>query len=758
MDKKIIWLRRESRLTERRTPLLPQGALRLINEGHSVVIEKSRKRIIADSAYADVGCRMVDGCSWPDAPKGAIILGLKELPEEPDHLHHNHIYFAHAFKAQNGWQKLLSRFKAGGGSLLDIEYMTGQDGRRVAAFGFWAGYMGAALALIHWQNQQSGQQSGAPRFLDSGLQPFDTANLLNDAIKQADISGKKPKVLIIGAGGRAGKGALEIIKKYRFQVTCWGRDQTDNIDRAALLDHDILINCACITGNIPAFLRREDLTEAARLSLVVDVACDPFSSFNPIALYENPTTWEKPYLTVEGVSAAKTIDIIAIDNLPSLLPREASYEFARLLLPHLLTLDRRDHDPIWSAARTRFEVALAQMSEDESPNIHWIGAGLASGPGIVALANQWGVTVWDMTRTRAEALKAHVTSEAILNIRPLDLDNEAARTTFTAALKPGDVMISMLPAGRHIQVAKLALTNHCHLITSSYLSDDMIALNEEAVTNGLCLVNEVGLDPGIDHLLSHILVHAAQEAGMLGQGHMIDFISYCGGIPATKTAFTYKFSWTPLGVLTALTNPAKMIKDSREHAVAKAWDEVTELSIAGEKFEVYANRDSLPYIKEYGLAKEKNLRTFVRGTLRQQGWKAAWRDIFAALEQSDPKYNQESRPKTLKILSDKLWQDHRYGPGERDRVLLYVALTATPEDGPPWHGALSLDITGSGWQSAMAATVSLTVAEAAAALMEGRLPPGVQTAPHDISEARRWLKGLKENGLAIKAENVALEI
>lgn len=386
------------------------------------------------------------------------------------------------------------------------------------------------------------------------------------------------------------------------------------------------------------------------------------------------------------------------------------------------------------------------------PSLHWIGAGLASGPGIVALANRRGqITVWDMAGGRAEALKEHVIPAAQIDIRHLDLDEPAARASFCAALTPGDIIISMLPAGLHGQMARLALSERCHMVTSSYLSDDMRLLHGEAVEKGLSIVNEVGLDPGIDHLLTHILVDGARKAGVLDRGRIIDFISCCGGFPARKTAFTYKFSWTPTGVLTALTNPARMIRDGREQSVAKAWQAVTELPLNGELFESYPNRDSLPYITEYGLGNEENLRSFMRGTLRLSGWKEAWKDIFTQLDRGPDAAE-------LKTLSDRLMRDYSYSEGEQDRVVLYVALSATARDGRVWKAALSLDTTGSGWQSAMARTVSLTVAQAVDAVLEGRLPPGVITAPRDVGEARTWLRGLQQAGLEIQAENIDLRL
>jgi saccharopine dehydrogenase-like NADP-dependent oxidoreductase len=374
------------------------------------------------------------------------------------------------------------------------------------------------------------------------------------------------------------------------------------------------------------------------------------------------------------------------------------------------------------------------------PAIHWIGAGLASGPGLVSLANKWSeATVWDMTHDRANALAGQVNAGATLNVRQLNLSDEKSLQNFRDTLNKGDIIVSMLPAAFHVQVANIALAENCHMVTSSYLSEGMIALNDEAIDKGLTLVNESGLDPGIDHLLTHILVDEAKKAGMLGKGNEIEFVSYCGGFPAEPTPFTYKFSWTPLGVITALTNPAQLIKNGTETTIHKAWENVSEISIHGETFEAYANRNSIPYVEKYGLGDEENIRTFVRGTLRMAGWKQAWKDIF--------RFVDNASLDDLKALSAKLWDEHQYGEHEEDRVLLYVALSC----GDKWKASLTVDATGSGWRSAMANTVSYTVAEAVSAIMEGRLAPGVQAATHDVAEAKRWLEGLAENGIAVKA-------
>ncbi|MBT7583214.1 MAG: saccharopine dehydrogenase, partial [Kordiimonadaceae bacterium] len=289
----------------------------------------------------------------------------------------------------------------------------------------------------------------------------------------------------------------------------------------------------------------------------------------------------------------------------------------------------------------------------KKPSIHWIGAGLASGPGLVSLANKWGeATVWDLVLNRANELSNYVNEGSTLNVRSLNLGDEASLRNFSDALNIGDIIVSMLPTAFHVQAAKIALAEQCHMVTSSYLNDEMLALNDEAVSKGLSIVNEVGLDPGIDHLLTHVLVNEARNAGVLGQGNEIEFVSYCGGFPAEETPFTYKFSWTPLGVLSALTNPAQLISNGSETTIPTAWENVSKLPVHGEMFEAYANRNSLPFIAEYGLDGETNLKTFVRGTLRMSGWKEAWKDIFKVLE--------NITPEDLKALSDKLMAEHSY--------------------------------------------------------------------------------------------------
>ncbi len=359
-----LWLRDETRQTESRTPLMPEGAKELISRGIDVVVERSTRRIIPDQAYVDAGCSLVNPGEWINAPKNAVILGLKELPATPAALRHTHVYFAHAYKRQSGWRKLLSRFVAGSGTLLDLEYMVTPEGRRVAAFGYWAGYMGAALSLIQWYDRTT----GVPSALDEGLAPFANAAAMDEFINSRKTVADKPRVLIIGANGRSGQGAADICRHHGMVPTLWGRNETMLLDRRKILDHDILVNCVFVDRDIAPFVRPHDLTENTRLGVISDVSCDPLSKFNPLPLYRKPTSWQQPFLTIDQNGA--NVDLIAIDNLPALLPRESSIEFSSLLLPYLKTLGAQGHDPVWQATEQAFRKACREKDAHRFQSSH----------------------------------------------------------------------------------------------------------------------------------------------------------------------------------------------------------------------------------------------------------------------------------------------------------------------------------------------------------------------------------------------------
>ncbi len=346
-----IWVRAESRAHEERVGVTPQGAAKLLAAGYRVTVEESRQRILPIADYRAAGCDIAPEFSWPDAPDDAIIFGLKELPEDGTPLRHRHIMFGHAYKGQPAGQVLLDRFKAGGGTLLDLEYLTDADGRRVAAFGYWAGYAGAAVALMCWLAQQQGKQAGA-------VHAYPSANHLLMALQQelVALGSSRPTALIIGALGRVGSGAADLCQAMGVATTKWDMAETASGGPfPEVLQHDIFLNCILARPGTPVFVPASAKTAMRKLSVIGDIACDPDSDFSPIKVYDRTTTWDAPALRVHD---QPVLDVTAIDNLPSMLPAESSEDFAEQLLPHLLTLDHIGQG-VWGRAQDWFDRATA---------------------------------------------------------------------------------------------------------------------------------------------------------------------------------------------------------------------------------------------------------------------------------------------------------------------------------------------------------------------------------------------------------------
>lgn len=341
-----LWLRHEARTTERRTPVVPADARRLVESGVTLTVEESPQRIFPVEEYEAAGARVAPAGSWVSAPEDAVILGLKELPDKPAELTHRHIFFGHAYKGQPGARDLLSRFGAGGGALLDLEYLVDDDGRRLAAFGFWAGYLGAALAVLQHRGRLVAPLTPTSKEeLDETLRP---------AAGDAEFT-----ALVIGALGRSGRGARVAFAVAGVEPTCWDLAETRALDRPALLDHEALVNCVLATTPVPPFLRREDLDDPARrLRTVSDVTCDVGSPLNVLPVYDRTTEWTDPVRELRKGPQYPPLDLIAIDNLPSLLPRESSTDFSAALLPQLLDFETGG---AWGRCLDRFRATCREL-------------------------------------------------------------------------------------------------------------------------------------------------------------------------------------------------------------------------------------------------------------------------------------------------------------------------------------------------------------------------------------------------------------
>jgi saccharopine dehydrogenase (NADP+, L-glutamate forming) len=244
-----------------------------------------------------------------------------------------------------------------------------------------------------------------------------------------------------------------------------------------------------------------------------------------------------------------------------------------------------------------------------------LGAGLVAGPLVKYLLDQpeFQVIVADVEAGRAARLVGgHPRGHAEV----LDIGQRAA---LAAAIGRADLVVSMVPYTFHPLIGELAVEQGKPLVTASYISPAMRALDGRAKERGVILLNELGLDPGIDHMEAMRIIHEVHEDG----GSVLGFMSYCGGLPAPEAntnPFGYKFSWSPRGVLQASKNSARFLKDGRVVTVPaeELFARPETIGIAGlGDFEGYPNRDSVTYREAYGIPEAQ---TVFRGTLRYPGW------------------------------------------------------------------------------------------------------------------------------------------
>lgn len=272
-------------------------------------------------------------------------------------------------------------------------------------------------------------------------------------------------------------------------------------------------------------------------------------------------------------------------------------------------------------------------------NILIIGAGRSSSSLIKYLldkssAENFRITIGDVSIENAKAkINNHPNASAI----SLDVFNSSQREK---AVQNADVVISMLPARFHIEVAKDCVTYGKHLVTASYVSKEMKALDADVKKKGLVFMNEIGLDPGIDHMSAMQIIDRIHENG----SKMLLFESFCGGLVAPESdtnLWNYKFTWNPRNVVLAGQGGASMFKQEGTYKYIpyhKLFRRTEFLDVLGERYEAYANRDSLKYRSIYGL---DNIPTMYRGTIRKVGFSRAW-NVFVQLGMTDDSYTIEN--------------------------------------------------------------------------------------------------------------------
>jgi saccharopine dehydrogenase-like NADP-dependent oxidoreductase len=403
-----------------------------------------------------------------------------------------------------------------------------------------------------------------------------------------------------------------------------------------------------------------------------------------------------------------------------------------------------------------------------------LGAGLVTKPLVqYLLKNDFRVRVASRTVSKAEALvDGHANGEAIE--WTVDKKDELKKL-----ISESDLTVSLLPAAYHTMVAEMCIELGKNMTTTSYVSPEMKALDGPAKKAGVVILNEVGVDPGIDHMSAMRVIHGVEKKG----GKVVSFMSYCGGLPApdaNDNPYGYKFSWSPKGVLLAGKNDGRYRKEGKEVEVpgqdlfSHYWH--LEVPMIGE-LEAYPNRDSLGYVDLYGL---KGIPTMFRGTLRHKGWcdtlkaiadmgyfdaaEKDWKgktfaDLGWQLVGKSPSgdlraafaeklgidagsaifdrfewlglFSDESvgidKGGVIDIMTARMLEKMPYAPKERDMIILYHQFVAEYSDGKK-EGITStlIDYGIPGGDSSMARTVSLPAAVGARMILDGKFAkPGV---------------------------------
>ncbi|PWN24198.1 Formate/glycerate dehydrogenase catalytic domain-like protein [Microstroma glucosiphilum] len=386
-----LYLRCEMKKAEHRAALTPTTAKQLLDAGFDVTVERDPQRIFDDEEYERVGCKLAPHNTWESLPTNIPIIGLKELPAPGPPLPHTHIQFAHCYKQQGGWVDVLSRFKQGGGKLYDLEFLEDANGRRVAAFGWHAGFAGAALGLLALAEQNESRRLGAQKRYPNEEALMKVVRAQVDKLKAASKDGKV-KALVVGALGRCGRGAVDCLEKAGLSsgdIVKWDIQETSakSGPYQELLDVDLFVNCIYLNKKIPPFLNRESISQAGqdrRLGCVVDVSCDTTNPNNPLPIYDINTTFDEPTVDVDGLAkGAPPMTVISIDHLPTLLPREASEAFSSDLMPSLLQLPyatglkklgeedvqadgqpKEDRGAVWARAEKLFRQKLSEAEKE----------------------------------------------------------------------------------------------------------------------------------------------------------------------------------------------------------------------------------------------------------------------------------------------------------------------------------------------------------------------------------------------------------
>lgn len=640
------------------------------------IVQPCTKRVFGNAEYERAGAEISDNLAKCD-----LVLGVKEVPIEELLSGKTYMFFSHTHKGQPHNMPLLAAIVAQRIRLIDYELLANSDGHRLVAFGRHAGIAGFINAL-HGLGDKLLRLGYRTPFLHVGLahQYTDVADA-RAALRRiggVQVPTISPLVFVFTGGhGRVSKGAQEMFAELPNH--CWirpdelpaavssapsdGRIYGCVVEPADYLEHvggapfsmdefkarpesfrstfhetiapyaSVIVNGVYWEPRHPRLLTKEQasrLGDRSRLLAIADISCDIGGS---IEFTDRATTIDSPFFHYNPSGkagdrqATSGIQVMSVDNLPSQLPRDASEHFGRALTPLVGMLVSGLSDEVLEQATIcrdgrlaeRYSSLLGAMARHKPKRVLVFGSGFVVPPAVDYLTQLPGVHVTVASNLLEDAKRiagryGHGKADAV----QVTVGDSA---DLGEIVKQSDLAISFLPAPMHVSVAKACIQHGRHLITASYVSPQMQALHSQAAERNVLLLNELGLDPGIDHLEAMRLIDEAHADGL----QVTSFRSWCGGLPAPQHAdnpLGYKFSWSPRGVLLAALNEARYLQDGREVSIPaeKLLESAQPVQIAeypAFAFEGIPNRDSLAYRQLYGI---EAVQTMLRGTLRYAGF------------------------------------------------------------------------------------------------------------------------------------------
>ncbi|KAI8889066.1 hypothetical protein K501DRAFT_209009 [Backusella circina FSU 941] len=701
----IIGIRCEDKSRwERRAPLTPESVKKLIQETQTkVYVQPSTKRIFTNESYEKAGAIVQE-----DLSNANIILGIKEVPEQSLLPNKTYLFFSHTHKGNKKNMPMLKCILDKNIRLADYELLVDDTGKRLVAFGRFAGNAGMIDAIHGMGHRFLGLGYSTPFMYTSMAHAYPT---LSDATSSLHRMGEEiiangtpkdfgPLVYAFTGSGNVAQGAMEIFEelpheyvpakelpklindknpklnklyatkldvrdymesKDNAQHTVSYQDYRENPDRYRSNFHTKIapyVNCV-ITGaywdsRYPRLLNNKQLANIERLKMqgqikkgkmmsLADIVCDVEGAFECLSHTTNVDDGFYYYDAISHVEhknpEGKGIQIMGIDILPAELPVESSEYFSKTLYPYIKELVTHPPNSSINGLSSSLRNAFITNGENltaghkhldillpknetlaQKKTVLLLGSGMVAAPLVEHLSKRPDVNIVIASNVLEEAKKL-VSQYPNTESASLDISDSQR---LSSLVQKSDVVVSLVPAFLHTKVAEICINEKKHMVTASYVSPEMQKLDIEAKNADILIMNEVGLDPGIDHMSAMKIIDHAKQNG----SKIRSFVSWCGGLPAPEASnapLGYKFSWSPRGVLTASANKAIYWNKGEEQTILgedllKRHFPTVATPYTGFAFEGLANRNALDYVNVYGLGQLSDMDTMFRGTLRFKGY------------------------------------------------------------------------------------------------------------------------------------------